>query len=157
MRNLVNTDGLHSEIPNVFASLERAVFRRLNAVVVPAVRLGIGSPTLTPASLILLETVGFKSGMLRRTPLWSINLGRYRMVSTARGQRSFWVKNLLKQPVVSYYLGGRRRESHAIVITGGEPRSPSAGLPPAIRKLEKVLTQYTPKGWAFAILVPVKN
>ncbi len=44
-----------------FNRLEQRVFRSLNAVVEPAVRKGFGSPTLAPAGLIVLETVGFKS------------------------------------------------------------------------------------------------
>ena len=75
------------------AAFEQKVFRNLNSVVEPAVRRGFGSPTRAPAGLIVLETVGFKSGTTRRTPLWSLRLGRYRVVSTARGNRSFWVKN----------------------------------------------------------------
>jgi len=140
-----------------FAKIEQTVFRRLNAVVEPAVRRGIGSPTLTPASLIVLETVGFKSGAQRRTPLWSFRLGRYRIVSTARGERSFWVKNLLKQPRVSYYLGGRSRESDAIVIAGGRAEQQSPALTPVMNKLLKVFSRLAQAGWAFAILVPVKN
>lgn len=138
-----------------FAKFEQTVFRRINAVVEPAVRLGFGSPTFTPASLIVLETVGFKSGLPRRTPLWSLHLGRYRIISTGRGQRSFWVKNLLQQPAVSYYLGGRRRDAQAIVIADDSPAPRLAGLTPALRRLVNVLTRYAPEGWAFAILVPV--
>jgi deazaflavin-dependent oxidoreductase (nitroreductase family) len=133
------------------------VFRRLNAFLEPAVRFGIGSPTFTPASLIVLETVGFKSGLPRSTPLWSIRLGRYRIISTVRGQRSFWVKNLLQQPAVSYYLGGRQRESYAIVIAEGASHPPSAGLTPALRRLVNMLIRYTPTGWVFAILMPARN
>lgn len=139
------------------AKLEQAVFRRLNGIVEPAVRFGIGSPTLTPASLIVLETVGFKSGMLRRTPLWSIRLGRYRLVSTARGKRSFWVKNMLLQPAVSFYLGGRRRDAEAIVIADGSPLPESTELSPTMRALTTVFYSLAQKGWAFAILVPSKR
>jgi deazaflavin-dependent oxidoreductase (nitroreductase family) len=142
---------------NSFVKLEQAVFRSLNSVVEPAVRFGIGSPTFTPASLIVLETVGFKSGLQRRTPLWSIRLGRYRLVSTGRGERSFWVKNLLQQPVVSFYLGGRRRVSRAIVITEGNPLPETSALSPAMRKVVKVLHSLAPKGWAFAVLAPAKR
>jgi len=149
--------GGESAIQNNFAKLEQAVFRRLNAVVEPAVRSGIGSPTLTPASLIVLETVGFKSGLRRRTPLWSIKLGRYRVVSTARGERSFWVKNLLQQPVVSFYLGGRRRVSQAIVIVEGNCLPETPALSPAMRTLVKAFHALAQKGWAFVILVPAKR
>jgi deazaflavin-dependent oxidoreductase (nitroreductase family) len=140
-----------------FAKFEKTLFRRLNSLVEPAVRKGIGSPTLTPASMIVLETLGFKSGQPRRTPLWSFRLGRYRIVSTARGDRSFWVKNLLKQPRVSYYLGGKRRESNAFVIAGDMPGQQSLELSPFMQKLSKMLASYAQKGWAFAILVPVKH
>ncbi len=140
-----------------FNKLEQKVFRSLNAVVEPAVRKGIGSPTLAPAGLIVLETIGFKSGEQRRTPLWSFRLGRYRIVSTARGERSFWVKNLLQQPKVSYYLGGRRRESHAIVIAAGAPQHSAAALTPVMRKVIEVFDRYTRRGWAFAILAPAKR
>lgn len=135
---------------------EQSLFRRLNAVVEPAVRKGIGSPVLAPASLIVLETIGFKSGARRRTPLWSLRLGRYRLVSTARGERSFWVKNLLQEPRVSYYLGGKRRDSTALVITGGSAHGQTRELPPLVRTLAKLLTRHAREGWAFAILVPGK-
>ena len=140
-----------------FNKFEQKAFRSLNSVVEPAVRRGIGSPTLAPAGLIVLETIGFKSGEQRRTPLWSFRLGRYRIVSTARGERSFWVKNLLQQPKVSYYLGGRRRESHAIVIAEGAPQHSAAALTPIMRKVTEVFARYARSGWAFAILVPVKR
>jgi len=139
-----------------FAKIEQTVFRRLNSWVEPAVRKGIGSPTFTPASLIVLETLGFKSGAQRRTPLWSVRLGRYRVVSTARGDRSFWVKNVLKQPKVSYYLGGKRRETNAIVFSGSAAQQQSLELPLIIRGLSKLFSKYAEKGWAFAILVPAK-
>lgn len=137
-----------------FSKLEQAIFRRLNAVVEPAVRCGIGSPTLAPASLIVLETVGCKSGLRRRTPLWSMRAGRYRLVSTARGKRSFWVKNLLQQPAVSFYLGGRRRDAQAIVIADGDALPDVSALSPAMRTVAKVCCALARKGWAFAILLP---
>ena len=137
-----------------FAGLEQKLFRSLNSVVEPAVRRGFGSPTLAPAGLIVLETVGFKSGTKRRTPLWSLRLGRYRVVSTARGNRSFWVKNLLRQPRVSYYVGGRIRASRAIVIAEGAPRHSAAALSPLMLKVTEILASCSGNGWAFAILVP---
>jgi F420H(2)-dependent quinone reductase len=140
-----------------FNKLEQKVFRSINSVVEPAVRRGFASPTLAPASLIVLETTGFKSGEQRRTPLWSFRLGRYRIVSTARGQRSFWLKNLLQQPRASYYLGGRRRESYAMVIAEGAPQHSAAALSPFMRKMTEMFARYAQSGWAFAILVPVKR
>ena len=137
-----------------FAKLERNFFRYLNAVVEPAVRHGIGSPRFTPASLIVLETTGFKSGQQRRTPLWSLRLGRYRLISTARGGRSFWVKNLQKDPEVGYYLAGRRRDSEAVVFAPGEDDADTSKLPRILQGLVSLLHPYTRRGWAFAVLMP---
>ena len=144
---------------SVLARLEKTMFRSLNAFVEPAVRKGLGSPSLSPASLIVLETIGFKSGELRRTPLWSVGIGPYRLVSTARGKRSFWVRNLQQQPSTSFYLGGKRRKSQAIVIDAGTAESilagNSNGLPPCTAGLAALLAKRVQHGWVFAILVPV--
>ena len=83
--------------------LERDFFRALNSVVEPAVRRGVASPRYTPGSLIVLESTGFKSGQQRRTPLAALRLGRYILVGTARGNRSFWPRNLANEPEVTYY------------------------------------------------------
>ncbi|MDE0952092.1 MAG: nitroreductase/quinone reductase family protein [Halioglobus sp.] len=144
-------------MPTNFANIEQAVFRNINAVVEPTVRRGFGSPTFAPAGLIVLETKGFKSGMRRRTPLWSFRLGRYRLVSTGRGDRSFWVKNVLQQPRVNYYLGGRRRAADAIVITRSALLPDSPKLSPSLQKMAAVLSSCAPEGWAFVLLVPVKR
>jgi deazaflavin-dependent oxidoreductase (nitroreductase family) len=144
-------------MPTSFAKIEKNLFRRVNSIVEPAVRKGLGSPRLAPAGLIVLETTGFKSGQQRSTPLWSFRLGRYRLVSTARGDRSFWVKNLLKEPKVAYYVGGKRRESNAVVIAGDAPPKGSVELSPVMQKLSKLLHRYAQKGWAFAIFVPIKS
>lgn len=137
-----------------FARIEQGVFRCLNAVVEPAVRRGIGSPTFAPASLIVLETVGFKSGEQRRTPLWSVGVGPYRIVSTARGRRSFWVKNLVKQPRARYYLGGRALAADAIVIAPGEVGPQQQPVNSVMRGITNLLSRLAREGWAFAILVP---
>ncbi|MFT5484418.1 MAG: hypothetical protein ACI9GW_003083, partial [Halieaceae bacterium] len=86
--------------------LEREFFRMLNRVVEPAVRKGLGSPRFVPGGLIVLESTGFKSGELRRTPLVAIRIQGHVIVSTARANRSFWVKNLQAKPRIRYWLAG---------------------------------------------------
>lgn len=137
-------------------NIEREVFRRLNAVVEPAVRHGIGSPRLAPAGLIVLESTGFKSGTRRRTPLVALKLGDQLLVMTARGERSFWVKNLRKQPRVRYWRGGRERAAKAFVLAPGKPFRRPTSLPRALQAVAARLNPLTKKGWAFAILSPVK-
>ncbi len=135
-------------------TLERDFFRRLNSVVEPAVMRGIGSPSFTPAALIVLESTGFKSGAIRRTPLLSLRLGPYTLISTARGDRSFWVKNLRKQPDVVFYLGGKARPARAFVLSAGKRYRRPKSFPDWLGALCDVLHHYTQRGWCFAILSP---
>ncbi|MEZ5569514.1 MAG: nitroreductase/quinone reductase family protein [Halioglobus sp.] len=135
-----------------FPALERSLFRSLNSVVEPAVRRGIGSSQLLPISLIVLESTGFKSGSARRTPLWSVAVGPYRVISTARGNRSFWVKNLEKTPQVRYFVGGRQRDARALVVSDGTSDPLSDTSPVLLCWLLARLRSFPVSGWAFAIL-----
>ena len=139
------------------ARFEKTFFRGLNAVVEPALRRGIGSYAITPAGLLLLETVGFKSGQVRSTPLLSLACGPYRIVSTVRGDRSFWVKNLVKQPRVEYILGGKRRAAQACVFLDGEHVTEAPYQSPALRILSDIAKRRAANGWAVAILAPLED
>jgi deazaflavin-dependent oxidoreductase (nitroreductase family) len=135
--------------------LERQFFRTLNRVVEPAVRRGLGSPRFVPGGLIVLETTGFKSGELRRTPLTAIRLRSYVFVSTFRGDSSLWVKNLRKNPRARYWLGGKPREARAFLMVHGKRYRQPRSLPAEIQAITDILAPYTRQGWAFAVLSPV--
>ena len=135
--------------------LEREFFRVLNRVVEPAVRKGVGSPRLLPGGLIVLETVGFKTGAKRRTPLVATRLGKYVFVSTFRADRSFWIRNLRKQPRVSYFLGGRERAAKAFVVMPDKHYQRPKSLPEPIGRITDILANFTGSGWGFAVLMPV--
>ena len=137
--------------------LERNFFRALNSVVEPAVRFGIGSPRFVPGGLIVLETVGFKSGQVRRMPLAATRLQGYVFISTFRGDRSLWVKNLEKRPRTRYYLNGKPREAKAFVMRPGKRYNRPKSLPPIIGRITDFLAPYAKAGWAFAVLAPVKS
>ena len=141
----------------ITAGFEQKIFRGLNAIVEPAVRRGIGSPTLLPGALVVLESTGFKTGAQRRTPLVSLRVGRYRIVSTVRGERSFWVKNLLQQPDVNYFLGGKRRGARAIVLFEGEETALDDGCPRFLRALVTLLATFARNGTAIVVLVPAES
>lgn len=134
-------------------ALERNLFRSVNALVEPAVRRGVASSCLLPVSMIVLESTGFKSGSPRRTPLWSLGVGPYRVISTARGERSFWVKNLQKKQQVRYFIGGRVRSATALVVAPGHSDQVSETSPALLRWLLGRLRELPSRGWAFAILV----
>ena len=136
--------------------VERKFFRGLNAVVEPAVRRGVASPTLLPGAMIVLESIGFKSGQRRRTPLLSFRLGPYRIVSTVRGDRSFWVRNLVKQEQVHYFLGGKRRAARAIVLQDGGPVRPFATDSALLRGVVRLLSKLATRGYTVVVLESVK-
>jgi len=138
-------------------TLEREFFRMLNRVVEPAVRKGVGSPRFVPGGLIVLETTGFKTGTLRRTPLTATRLQGHVFISTFRGDRSFWLKNLQKQPRVSYYLAGKPHQAKAFVLMPGKRYHRPKSLPRSIGRITDFLAPYTRAGWAFAVLAPVKS
>ena len=133
---------------------EARLFRALNAVLEPSVRKGFGSPSLAPGALIVLETTGRKTGRLSKRPLASLRVGEHILVGTFRGRRSHWVKNLVAQPKVRFWLGGRARSATAIVFQPGRTPRKRAGLSPAACALLPLLGLYTAAGWAFAFLTP---
>jgi hypothetical protein len=133
-------------------TLERDFFRTLNRYVEPAVRAGLLSPRYAPGTMIVLETTGFKTGATRRTPLLATRLGRYVFISTVRGNRSFWVKNLQKDASARYYLGGKAIEAEAFLVAPGVQNLRPGSLPSAIEKITDLLAGFTANGWAFAVL-----
>lgn len=130
---------------------EQKFFRALNSIVEPAVRHGVFSSRLLPTSLMVLESTGYVSGKVRSTPLFCNRVGPYLLLSTARGKRSFWVRNLQKTPGIHYYLGGKRYAASAEVITGDQAPDPQT-LPVLLRPLLLPLRLLAERGWAFALL-----
>jgi deazaflavin-dependent oxidoreductase (nitroreductase family) len=133
-------------------NFERDFFRALNEVIEPAVRDGFLSPRIAPGGLIVLESVGFKSGTIRRTPLLATRIGPHLLISTVRGDKSFWVKNLRKNGNVSYFLAAKRMEAEAVVVAPGEEFHSPTGLSPLMRTFLELLSPLTDRGWAFALL-----
>ncbi len=130
---------------------EQKFFRALNSVVEPAVRHGVFSSRLLPTSLMVLESTGYLSGKMRSTPLFCNRVGPYLLLSTARGNRSFWVRNLQQTPDVHYYLGGKRYAAQAEVITADQQPDPQ-DYPTLLRPLLLPLRLLAERGWAFALL-----
>lgn len=134
--------------------LQREFFRRLNSIVEPAVRQGVASPRCLPTGLILLQSTGFKSGLVRSTPLVATQILGHVVVSTARGDKSFWVKNLQKKPGTTYWRGGKQLKAKAFVMMPGKRYRSPQSLPATLRKITDVLAPLTDKGFAFAVLAP---
>lgn len=135
-------------------SLEVEFFRMLNRVVEPVIRAGVGSPRIVPSGVIVLETVGRKTGKRRRSPLAATRLGQYIIVATFRGERSQWIRNLVAHPRTRYWLAGKPRDARAFVMVEGKRFRVPRSLPPGMQKVVRFLAPYTKAGWAFAVLSP---
>ena len=131
---------------------ERDLFRKLNGVLEPLIRKGMGSPVFMPVGTIVIETKGFKSGQTRRTPLMTLRIGPYWLLSTVRGDRSFWVKNLEKQPSVHYFFAGLKRKATATVFTTENASNNQDSLSDTEKLISTALHPYLQAGWAFALL-----
>jgi deazaflavin-dependent oxidoreductase (nitroreductase family) len=135
-------------------SLEVEFFRFVNRWVEPQIRAGLGSPRLAPGGLIVLETIGRKSGRRARIPLVATRLQGHLLVGTFRDARSQWAKNLAAHPDTRFWMGGRPRQSTAYLITSSRRPRPLPKLPPLLRAVTALLVPYTRAGWTFAILAP---
>lgn len=93
-------------------------FRALNRVVLPLVRAGFGSPLPLGFGLVVLETTGRRSGIVRPVPVVAFRAGRSITVSTVRTD-SQWVKNLEADSDAAIWRNGTRRS-----VTAGVQRGP---------------------------------
>ncbi len=138
-----------------FQNVEQKFFKRLNKVVEPLVRNGVGSPGLVPIGAIVLETTGRKSGRIYKTPLLASRLTNLILVSTVR-RNSQWIKNLAETPETTIWLQGKAQPVTAYLAASGLSSTKSSTKPsPLIRFLIKRLKRIsTISGFDFAILDP---
>ena len=132
---------------------EAAVFRLLNRFAEPTIRSGVAFPPFAPGGLLVLETRGRTSGRSYRVPLAALRLGCHVLVSTVRGGRSHWPRNLAADRTPQLWLHGGARPVHARVFAPGV-RASRRPLPRELRWLPALLAPYTRAGWAFAVLSP---
>ena len=138
------------------AQLEARAFSALNQIAGPAVQAGLLSPGPLPAGVIELETVGWRTGQPHRTPLLAGAIGEFLLVSTVRGRRSHWVKNLRQNGDIRYWSGGRLRPARATVFTPDEEQISVDDLPPSLLPLAAYLACFAPlSGCAFVLLRPI--
>jgi len=134
--------------------LEAEIYRRVNSVLEPAIRRGLGAPLLTPAGLVVVEMTGRRSGEPRRVPLAALRFGAYLMIGTVRGESSLWVRNLAANGAVRVWLAARARAMRAFVLRPGASTRMPRALPPALRPIWRALAPLPERGFAFALLAP---
>ncbi len=133
--------------------LEREAFRAFNAVVEPLVRAGLGGPLFSPFGAIVLETVGRKTGDIRRTPLLATVCGNLTIVATFRAGRSQWVKNLALQQSTKWWANGQLHEGRPVVFAQSAEWPEAERIPELVRPFSE--TAWRPlveAGWAIAVL-----
>jgi len=99
------------------SAVTRAGFGALNRVVLPAVKRGLASPLPLGVGLVVLETVGRRSGLPREVPLVSARLGDKVVMSTVR-RRSQWVENVAAAGSARVWLHAASRPATAKVRRG---------------------------------------
>jgi deazaflavin-dependent oxidoreductase (nitroreductase family) len=134
--------------------MQAQLFRSVNSVLEPAIRLGLGAPLLSPAGLVVVEMIGRKSGKPRRVPLAALRLGHYLVIGTVRGERSLWVRNLAADGDARVWLAARARPMRAFVLRPGASTRAPRTLPAALLAPWRALATLTQRGFAFALLAP---
>ncbi len=135
---------------NLLSAFEKRVFGVLNRYAEPPLRRGVASHGLAPMGIVVLEALGRHTGIVRRTPLVTSRVGDHFVVSTFRGRRSQWLRNLATLGDGALWVGGRRIPVRASVIHG-DSQDEARSIPAALRT---VLLPLTRVGWAFAVLSP---
>jgi deazaflavin-dependent oxidoreductase (nitroreductase family) len=84
---------------------------------------GVEAGTIANRPIVVLTSVGAKTGLLRKTPLMRVEHdGRYVVVGSLGGapRNPVWVHNLRAHPRVELQDGGQKREYHARELAGDE-------------------------------------
>ena len=100
----------------------------------PIVRLIAGRPR-APA---LIETVGCKSGRLRRTPVGNGLKGDTFWIIAEHGRHSNWVRNIMAKPRVRVKVNGRWRKGAAYLMLDDDPISRQRELDPFNARLVRL-------------------
>ena len=76
-----------------------------------------GPKSKASSRVLVLTTVGRKSGLLRSTPLQFEKVGGEYVVASTRGIQSDWYRNLVACPKVDVWVGGKRFSTIAELMT----------------------------------------
>lgn len=128
------------------------VFARLNQIVEPLARAGVGNPLLWPTGAIVVETTGRKSGRKINIPVLATRIGEWIIFSTIRREAQ-WLKNLSANPEVRYWLAGQSREARASIVTPDQQTVKDVP-PQAACLLNFLQLQSRLLGISFALLTP---
>lgn len=100
---------------SAYNQLPRWVFRLMSFIPRTLFRLGMGR--LLPGKLLLLETIGRKTGKRHQTPVQYERVGTKLYLGSARGELADWYKNATANSTIRYNLGDGFRTATARAIT----------------------------------------
>lgn len=133
--------------------IQKEFFNGFNRIAEPLIRAGFGTPLFWPTGVIVVETIGRKSGRKINVPVWATRIGGMVVFSTVR-RNSQWLKNLAANPEVRYWLAGQPHEAVASIFTSNEKMALS-NLSPLAECLANFLHQQSRLlGISFALLTP---
>lgn len=118
-------------------------------------RFGSSMGAKTP--VLLLNTIGRKSGTLRTTPLVYLADGNRLVVVGSGGtatRHPAWVLNLLAEPSVQVQAGERRFEARARIAEGDERARLWQGLVAMFGRFEEMQAQQQPRELPVIVLEP---
>jgi deazaflavin-dependent oxidoreductase (nitroreductase family) len=99
--------------------LWRAVLATANALTMWAIQAGIPRPPYTRRNAIVVETIGRRSGKLRRVPVGYLEERGKLMVVVEDGLRAHWVRNALAHDGrLRIHLRGRWRPARLRAVEG---------------------------------------
>ncbi|MGI9288281.1 MAG: nitroreductase/quinone reductase family protein [Pseudomonadales bacterium] len=135
--------------------IQSSFFRQLNNVVEPLVKAGVGSPGCLPTGLIVLETIGRKSGRTFNVPVVAAVIDDALLIGTVRGQ-SQWIKNLAATNEIRYWFKGEAQDGTASVfLPSDDSNADEQRFSPLLQKITQGLRAINDvSGGSFAILRP---
>lgn len=89
----------------------------LNPLIRMSFRLGF-----TPPRMVLVETVGRRTGQVRHTPVFGMRDGTVVWLIAQHGAHAGWVKNFLAQPEIRVRIGRRWLSGSASLLPGDDVR-----------------------------------
>ena len=110
-------------IPESHANASRTVFKYMNTYyVVPLSKLGLLPWMLNPLTgyIMVLQTIGRKSGKARLTPLNYALADGYIYCIAGFGSETHWLANLKANPAVEVRVAGTALRGSAEIVTEGE-------------------------------------
>ncbi|MEO7712522.1 MAG: nitroreductase/quinone reductase family protein [Gemmatimonadaceae bacterium] len=135
-------------------NLERDFYRTLNAALEPWLLAGAGSPGLLPVGIVLIETTGRLSDQPRRSPVAAQLIEGHLIVSTVRGSRSQWMRNLQAAPAVRAWISGEPRDFSATFWQPAQPMDVPLSFPDSVRAVLSAVLPLTALGLTVAVLAP---